>query len=53
MSLPGLIKASNLTDNAEGFNVGILDARGSIQRTPKKLPGGDTKGYETPSGNLS
>ena len=36
MSLPGLIKASNLTDNAVGFNVGVLDALGSIQRTPKK-----------------
>lgn len=36
MSLPGLIKASNLTDNVVGFNVGILDALGSIQRTPKK-----------------
>ena len=36
--------AWNLTDNADGFNVGILDALGLIQRTPKKkLPGGDTK----------
>lgn len=33
-----------MTDNTEGFNVGILDALGSIQTdTRKKPPGEDTR----------